>query len=105
MKWSLKMLFGILLFFIGVNILLGLLGIRLGAIFGLIIAALCLYFGYNKFNDREQPNKVGGSLLMGFGAIILLGKFHFLGGIIVACIVMYVGYQIIKGSQHRDANH
>lgn len=104
MRWSLKMMFGIGLLFVGVNILLSLLGIRLGGIVGLIIAVLCLYFGYNKWNDEKEPNKVGGGLLIGFGIMILIGKFHFLAGIIVACMIIFVGYQFIKGSQQRDAN-
>lgn len=104
MKWSLKMIFGIVLLLIGANILLGLLGIRLGGIFGFVIAAACLYFGYNKLNEHNEPNKVGGGLLIGLGVVILLGKFHFLGGILIAALILYVGYHLIKSGESRDAN-
>lgn len=104
MRSPYKMIIGFVLLFIGANLLLSLLGIHLGGVLGLVIAILCFYFGYHYWKDETKSNKLGAGLLIGFGVVLLLGKFHHLVGIAIACLVMVFGYQLMKSSQQRDAN-
>ncbi|GAE35685.1 hypothetical protein [Halalkalibacter akibai] len=106
MKITGKVIGGILLMFIGANIVLGMLGIHIGGLLGLVIGGCLLYFGYSKYKEKGKWSF--GSILLGLlGAIILLGGMGGLVGLAIGALLVYGGYQLInpkKENEEKDSS-
>lgn len=97
MNWSGKMVFGIILLIIGANILLNILGIHVGTIFGLILSIVFVFYGYNKMKKSEKTGgRIFGMGLLIFGSLLAIGQAHKFIGLFIAAAIIYFGYQILK---------
>ncbi|MGO4887328.1 LiaF transmembrane domain-containing protein [Anaerobacillus sp. MEB173] len=100
MNWSAKTVFGMILLLIGVSIVLQLIGISIGYLLRMIIPILLIIYGYKKWNLAETKfQKFFGMIVLLFGVLLLLGAAHLFIGLIVAGLIMYFGYSIMKGKQ------
>ncbi|GAE25894.1 hypothetical protein JCM9140_1915 [Halalkalibacter wakoensis JCM 9140] len=93
-----KVFGGILLIFIGVNILLGMIGINVGGLLGLLIGGGLLYWGYSKWQETGKWS-FSSILLVGFGALLLLGGLGGIIGLIIGALLVYGGYKLIKSKE------
>ncbi|WP_332631154.1 hypothetical protein [Halalkalibacter flavus] len=95
MKHSGKFIGGILLIFIGINILLGMIGVNIGGIIGLLIGGALLYFGYTKWQDKGQWS-FSSIILVTFGALMLLGGLGGIVSLLIGAFLVYGGYKLMK---------
>ncbi|WP_017728666.1 LiaF transmembrane domain-containing protein [Halalkalibacterium ligniniphilum] len=99
MKRTGKVIGGVFLVLIGASMLFGMLGIHLGGLASVVIGALLLYWGYAKWQEKDELTFTS-ILLMGLGGIVLFGG---IGGVIslaIAALFIYGGYRLLK--RHSD---
>ncbi|WP_413374569.1 LiaF transmembrane domain-containing protein [Alkalihalobacillus sp. 1P02AB] len=97
-----KIIGGAFLIFIGITMILSLMGIHLGGLFGLIVGAGLLYWGYSRWQERGEWS-FGTIIIIALGTLILFGG---LGGIIsllIGILLLYGGYRMItsKGKNRK----
>lgn len=103
MSWTAKTVFGLILLLIGANILLKMLGIHLGGLLGIIISVLIMGYGYSKMKSAEKPSsKYFGIAIVVFGGLLLLGQAHMFVGLLVAAMIIYFGYNLVKGDGEKE---
>ncbi|UOE95506.1 hypothetical protein [Alkalihalobacillus sp. LMS39] len=97
MNWTGKVVFGAILIVIGANLFLSTLGIHLGGVIGLLIAGLFILWGFSKRKHaKTNGSKIMGTIILIFGILLLIGKAHMIGGILIAAVIIYFGYSLVR---------
>ncbi|KHF42037.1 hypothetical protein [Halalkalibacter okhensis] len=104
MKRSSKFFGGILLIFIGLNILLGMIGVNIGGIIGLLVGGALLYWGYSKWQDKGQWS-FSSIILVTFGALMLLGGLGGIVSLLIGAFLVYGGYKLMKTKESVSDDH
>ncbi|EKN67281.1 cell wall-active antibiotics response protein LiaF [Schinkia azotoformans] len=92
------LIFGVFILFIGVIILLNIVGIHVHG--GGIFAVFILFIGYYLL---KRQKKVIGYIFIAFGSLILLSIFDVIG-FIISIALIYYGYRIIRSKQKEEPN-
>ncbi|KEF40370.1 hypothetical protein M670_00396 [Schinkia azotoformans MEV2011] len=92
------LIFGVFILFIGVIILLNIVGIHVHG--GGIFAVFILFIGYYLLKRKK---KVIGYIFIAFGSLILLSIFDVIG-FIISIALIYYGYRIIRSKQKEEPN-
>ncbi|MFC0561797.1 hypothetical protein [Halalkalibacter alkalisediminis] len=95
MKQTGKVIGGILLVFIGASILLGMLGINLGGLFGLVIGGCFIYWGYSISRDKGKWS-IMSILLVALGTVIFLGGIGGVVSLVIGAFLVYGGYKMLQ---------
>lgn len=99
-----KTMVGLVLFVVGGTILLGVLGIHLGGLISLAIAGLIMIYGIKKIvTASSRGQKWFGAALLIFGILMLVGAVHLIFKVLIALVVVYFGYKLLKGDHERPA--
>ncbi|MDT8862012.1 hypothetical protein N0O92_17520 [Alkalihalobacillus sp. MEB130] len=95
MKQTGKMIGGILLLFIGVNILLGMIGVNIGGLLGVLIGAVLLYWGYSRYQIKDQWS-FSSIILVALGVLMVLGGLGGIVSLVIGAFLIYGGYKLIR---------
>ncbi|KMK75695.1 hypothetical protein [Alkalihalobacillus pseudalcaliphilus] len=94
MNKAIKIVGGGFLIFIGLSVILGLLGIHLGGLLGVIIGAALLYWGYSRWEETGQWS-FSTIVIIALGALILFGGIGGLFSLLLGALFLYGGYRLI----------
>ncbi|GAF65708.1 hypothetical protein BTS2_2607 [Bacillus sp. TS-2] len=101
MKLAIKVMGGALLIFIGLSIILSLLGIHLGGLFGLIVGASLLYWGYTRYKENNEWS-VTTIIIIAAGVLMIFGGIGGIISLLIGLLLLYGGYELIKGKKEKD---
>ncbi|MBO8171565.1 MAG: hypothetical protein H0Z33_06735 [Bacillaceae bacterium] len=97
MSWTGKTLIGLVMLIIGAAVFLNAVGIHAGNLIGLLIAIALIFYGFKLFKHSESSLKRGlGVVLLVFGALSLAGAAHLFFGILLAAVIIYFGWNMLK---------
>jgi lia operon protein LiaI len=99
-KRTSKALGGILLLFIGLSMLLSMIGIHLGGLIGLVLGAWLMYVGYSKW--QEVGWSVSSIALFALGAVLLFGGMGGVVSLAIGVLLVYGGYQLLMPANGVD---
>ncbi|MDV2686285.1 hypothetical protein RYX56_18105 [Alkalihalophilus lindianensis] len=99
-KRTIKALGGILLLFIGLSMLLSMIGIHLGGVIGLVLGAWLMYLGYSKW--QEVGWSLSSIVLLALGAVLLFGGMGGVVSLAIGILLVYGGYQLLMPANGGD---
>jgi lia operon protein LiaI len=96
-----KVLLGLLLLLAGALIFLDEAGIDAGDLFQVLIPGAIMVYGARKVIG-SSGSKFWGAAIFLFGLLMLVGKLHLLFSSLLAVVVIYIGYRLIRRRPEPD---
>lgn len=97
-----KILLGLVLLIVGIVLVLDLLGIHLDMIMRMLIPGLMMIYGAKKlFTGQSSGAKYWGIFVFLFGLLMLIGKLDLLFTSLLAIIILYAGFRLLRGRSHQ----
>ncbi len=90
-----KVLLGLVLLLVGTLVILDQFGIDGGDLFGIFIPAVIMIYGAKKVVSGSG-SKFWGVVIFLFGLLMLIGKLDLLFTNLLAIVIIYMGYRLLK---------
>ncbi|WP_126425337.1 LiaF transmembrane domain-containing protein [Brevibacillus marinus] len=99
-----KILLGMILLIVGALLLLDLIGIDLGDIFGVLIPLAIMVYGAKRVLAADGGRRLWGVVAFLFGLLMLIGKLELFFSSLVAAALLYWGFRLLRRSSAADDN-